>query len=149
MFHIYDCLGIKVFPWKLCQSKNGVCDESPPKRWTVAETFAWRLLTSLSLWFLHAGSPLHASTGPAPGLLSSGSCHRRWVTYQDDLHNRNEEVLETGQLWPGTSVMAPGEKHGIMIISRSNYRLPWLTQEAGAHWNIEIIFTGVEIAMVR
>ena len=41
---MYDCLGIKVFPWKLCQSKNGVCDESPPKRWTVAETFAWRLM---------------------------------------------------------------------------------------------------------
>ena len=38
--------GYKVFPWtcwKLCQSKNGVCDQSPPKRRTVAETFAWRL----------------------------------------------------------------------------------------------------------
>ena len=35
--------GYKVFPWKLCQSKNSVCDESPPKRRTVAETFAWRL----------------------------------------------------------------------------------------------------------
>ena len=35
--------GYKVFPWKLSQSKNGVCDESPPKRQTVAETFAWRL----------------------------------------------------------------------------------------------------------
>ena len=34
----------KVFLWKLCQSKNGICDESPPKRWTVAETFTWRLL---------------------------------------------------------------------------------------------------------
>ena len=43
MFHVYDCLGIKVFPWKLYQSENGVCDESSPKRWTVAETFAWRL----------------------------------------------------------------------------------------------------------
>ena len=37
--------GYKVFPWKLCQSKNSVCDESPPKRRTVAETFAWRLAT--------------------------------------------------------------------------------------------------------
>ena len=46
---MYDCLGIKVFPWKLCQSKNGVCDESPPKRWTVAETFAWRLICLLLL----------------------------------------------------------------------------------------------------
>ena len=46
---MYDCLGIKVFPWKLCQSKNGVCDESPPKRWTVAETFAWRLNGSVWL----------------------------------------------------------------------------------------------------
>ena len=35
--------GYKVFPWKLCQSKNSVCDESLPKRRTVAETFAWRL----------------------------------------------------------------------------------------------------------
>ena len=35
--------GYKVFLWKLCQSKYGVCEESPPKRWTVAETFAWRL----------------------------------------------------------------------------------------------------------
>ena len=48
MFHVYDCLGIKVFPWKLYQSKNGVCDESPPKRWTVAETFAWRLTPFVS-----------------------------------------------------------------------------------------------------
>ena len=38
--------GYKVFPWKLCQSKNSVCDESPPKRRTVAETFAWRLKRS-------------------------------------------------------------------------------------------------------
>ena len=38
--------GYKVFLWKLCQSKNGVCDESPPKRRTVAETFAWRLQQS-------------------------------------------------------------------------------------------------------
>ena len=52
MFHMYDCLGIKVFPWKLCQSKNGVCDESPPKRWTVADTFAWRL----------PGSQIHVSS---------------------------------------------------------------------------------------
>ena len=36
--------GYKVYSWKLCQSKNGVYDESPPKRQTVAETFAWRLI---------------------------------------------------------------------------------------------------------
>ena len=35
--------GYKMFLRKLCQSKNGVCDESPPKRWTAAETLAWRL----------------------------------------------------------------------------------------------------------
>ena len=35
--------GYKVLSWKRCQSKNGVCDESPPKRRMVAETFAWRL----------------------------------------------------------------------------------------------------------
>ena len=59
---MYDCLGIKVLPWKLCQSKNGVCDESPPKRWTVAETFAWRLSlyskwkwASLSMLYFHTG----------------------------------------------------------------------------------------------
>ena len=40
--------GYKVFPWKLCQSKNSVCDESPPKRRTVAETFAWRLEYTLA-----------------------------------------------------------------------------------------------------
>ena len=50
---MYDCLGIKVFPWKLCQSKNGVCDESPPKRWTVAETFAWRLRFTMALGLTH------------------------------------------------------------------------------------------------
>ena len=59
---MYDCLGIKVFPRKLCQSKNGVCDESPPKRWTVAETFAWRLpyyqrafspLDPTAIWLSH------------------------------------------------------------------------------------------------
>ena len=44
--------GYKVFPWKLCQSKNGVCDESPPKRRTVAETFAWRLAVLLSTFAL-------------------------------------------------------------------------------------------------
>ena len=39
--------GYKVLSWKHCQSKNGVCDESPPKRRMVAETFAWRLV---SIW---------------------------------------------------------------------------------------------------
>ena len=51
---MYDCLGIKVFPWKLCQSKNGVCDESPPKRWTVAETFALRLNVHVTSDGIHA-----------------------------------------------------------------------------------------------
>ena len=32
-----------VFFSKTLSIKKGVCDESPPKRWTVAETFAWRL----------------------------------------------------------------------------------------------------------
>ena len=32
----------KMFFRKLYQSKNDVSDELPPKRWTVAETFAWR-----------------------------------------------------------------------------------------------------------
>ena len=39
--------GYKVFFRKLCQSKNVICDESPPKRWTVVETFAWRLVDGL------------------------------------------------------------------------------------------------------
>ena len=38
------CVPYVWFPWKLCSSKNGVCDESPPKRRTVADTFAWRLV---------------------------------------------------------------------------------------------------------
>ena len=47
--HIYMCSiciitkEYKVFFGKLCQAKNGVCDDSPPKRRTVAETFAWKL----------------------------------------------------------------------------------------------------------
>ena len=47
----------KVFFWNLCQSENVfvLCDESPPKRWTVAETFAWRLL-----------SPMNESVGQWP-----------------------------------------------------------------------------------
>ena len=50
--------GYKVFSWKLCQSKNGVCDESPPKRRTVAETFAWRLGKFVK-WQTHYPSFLH------------------------------------------------------------------------------------------